>query len=161
MQSDLPNTAAGLMHLMPSTSSQINSFSAQVINSVRAGEEDALNVLLQVRAMEKSLKIIHENIKMFAEREAGKYPGDKFDFKGNEVAKCDVKTEYDYSKCNDPEWERLLYESEKADKELKAREAFLRALTGPLNTFDDQTGETITINPPLKKTTSGLKITIK
>lgn len=159
--SDLPNTPAGLMMLMPSTSSQINSFSKGIVDAVRAGNENPLNVLLQIRAMEKSLKIIYENIKMYAEREADKYPGDKFEFKGNEVAKADVKTEYDYSKCNDPIYEKILYEFEQAQKVLKERETFLRALTTSMTMVDPFTGEICTINPPLKKTTPGLKISIK
>lgn len=158
---ELPETATGLMHLMPSTSSQITSFSKQIVDAVRTGNENPINVLLQVRAMEKSLKIIYENIKVFAEREAEKYPGDKFDFKGNEITKCDVKTEYDYTKCNDPVYERVLYEYEQAAKKLKERETFLKALTMPITIVDDLTGEVVSINPPLKKSVSGLKITIR
>lgn len=158
---ELPNTPSGVMELLPSTSQQITLFSNSIIQQVRAGNEDPINVLLQVRAMEKALKIIYDNIKVFAEREAEKYPGDKFDFKGNEVAKCDVKTEYDYTKCNDPVYERVLYEFEQAEKKLKERETFLKALTMPITIVDDLTGEVVSINPPLKKSVSGLKITIR
>lgn len=159
--SDLPNTPMGVMELLPSTSSQITSFSKQIVDAVRTGHENPLNVLLQIRAMEKSLKIIYDNIKVFAEREAEKYPGDKFDFKGNEIAKCDVKTEYDYLASGDPIYERLQYEAEKAAKELKDRETFLKSIKAEMTIIDDYTGEVVTIKPALKKSTPGLKISIR
>jgi hypothetical protein len=158
---DLPNTPSGLMRLMPSTASQIQSFANGIVQSVRNGNEDPLDVLLQVRAMEKALKIILDNVKPFAEREAEKYPGNKFEFRGNEFAKCDVKTEYDYTTSKDPIYERRLYEFEKAQKELKEREAFLKAIKEPITLVDDLTGEVVEVRAPLKKTVSGLKITIK
>jgi hypothetical protein len=158
---ELPNTPAGLMHLMPSTGSQITSFSNGIVQAVRRGEENPLDVLLQIRAMEKALKIILDNVKPYAEREAEKYPGDKFDFKGNEVAKCDVKTDYDYTASNDPIYERLLYDFEQANKKLKERETFLKAIKEPMTLVDDLSGEVAEVRPPLKRTVSGLKITIR
>src|SRR5690606_10263102 len=158
---DLPNTPSGLMRLMPSTASQIQSFANGIVQSVRNGDEDPLDVLLQVRAMEKALKIILDNVKPYAEKEADKYPGQTFDFKGNEIAKTDVKTEYDYSVSGDPIYQQRLYEFEKAQKELKEREAFLKAVKEPMTVVDPITGEVSELRPPLKKTVSGLKITLK
>ena len=156
-----PDSPSSLMNLLPSTSQQINTFALGIVRAVRDGQENPLNVLLQVRAMEKAIKIILDNVKPFAEREAEKYPGNHFEFKGNDIAKADVKTEYDYSVCNDPVYEMKLYEYEKALRELKERETLLKAITEPITVVDPLTGEVCEVRPPLKKTVSGLKITLR
>lgn len=159
--SDVPNSPMGVMELLPSTSQQITMFSNNIVQQVRNGNENPIRVLVQSRAMEKAIKIIIDNVKMFAEREAEKYPGDKFEFYGNEIAKAEVKTEYDYLGSQDPVYERVLYEFEQASKKLKEREAFLKTVKEPMTIVDDMTGEVVTIHPPIKKTVSGLKVTIK
>ena len=155
------STPGAVLNILPSTSDQVNRFAKSIVDDVRNGDMNPLDVMLQVRATEKVIKIILDNVKPFAEREAEKYPGNHFDWRGNDIAKAEVKTEYDYSVCNDPVYEMKLYEYEKALRELKERETLLKAITEPITVVDPLTGEVCEVRPPLKKTVSGLKITIK
>jgi hypothetical protein len=159
--SDLPETPQGLMHLLPNTSSQIESFSRGIINAVHNGEENPLNVLLQIRAMEKAFKTIYEQIKDNVNTEADKYPGVEFTFRGNQLVKGDVKTEYDYTVCNDTVWEQLKVDADAAKTKLDDRQSFLKALKDPIDIMDPMTGELVTVRPPLKKTVQGVKFFIK
>lgn len=158
---ELPASPASLMHLMPSTSQQITTFSRGIIEAVKNGEENPLDVMLQIRALEKSFKFILDEIKDNVNREADKYPGVSFRYRGNELVKGDVSTTYDYSICCDTEWERRKVDADAAKERLQEREGFLKALKEPLEVCDTVTGEMITIRPPLKKTVQGVKFFIK
>lgn len=154
-------TPTSVINLLPSTSDEVNRFANNVIQSVKNGEENPLQMLLQVRAMEKAFKIITEKIKENYMSEADKYPGDKFEFKGNEIQKGDVKTEYDYSNTGDIIWEQRVSAMAAAETLVKEREAFLKALKEPITLVDEGSGEVYTVRPPIKKTTQGLKIFMK
>lgn len=159
--SELPNSPAGLMHLMPSKAEEIKSFAAGIIRAVQDGNENPLDVMLQVRAMEKAFEAIKMAIKDNVNREADKYPGVTFKYRGVELAKGDVKTEYDYAVCGDTVWERLKTASDAAKQNLSDRESFLKSLKEPLTVIDDLTGEVVTIRPPLKHSTPGVKFYIR
>jgi hypothetical protein len=72
-----------------------------------------------------------------------------------------TKTEYDYSVCNDPEWNNLEALNEANAKLQKLRETFLKSLTKKMEVVDTDTGATYTIYPPNKLQKQGLKLTIK
>ncbi len=93
--------------------------------------------------------------------EADKYPGTTFEFLGNQVQKVDTYTKYDYSACNDPEWNRLSKEVETLQIKLKEREAFLKANKASFSLLDDSTGEVVVIHPPKVNRSAGLKISIR
>lgn len=145
----------------PSTSDEVNRFANSVVQAVQKGEENPLKMLIQIRGMEKAFKIITEKIRENYLRESDKYPETKFQFMGNEVAKGDTHTEYDFSKCGDPTFERLEVDLNKAKADLDARKEFLKTLRSPTPIGDTVTGEIVTILPPTKKSVAGLKITIK
>lgn len=151
--SDLPTTAMGALRLLASTQSQIDNFSDQLIQDVKSGEVNPLELILQLKAMEKVTervkKEIHENVMTAAD----KYPGTVFEFMGNKVEKAELGTKYLYETCNDLTYNRL-------SKELKERTEFLKAVKAPTTIVDESTGETWTILPPKKQSSTGLKITI-
>lgn len=161
MNHELPNTPEGLMTLLPSTSSQITAFTNGIVRSVQEGNVNPLDVMLQIRAMERSIESIAKQIQENVIREADKYPGIEFTFKGNNLVKGDVSTKYDYSVCNDTVWERLKVDADSAKEKLSERETFLKALKEPITIVDELTGEVVKVNPPLKKTVPGVKFFIK
>lgn len=157
----LPQTATEYLTLAPNTQTSIDVFSDSVIESVQAGEVNPLTVLIQLRAMAKAseriLKEIHDNIMT----EAGKYPGTEFEFAGNKITKAEHGTRYDFTGCKDTEWE--LYDAQRLSvaNSLKERETFLKALKTPIEVLDRHTGELVTLQPPTKKSTSGLNVSIR
>lgn len=157
----LPETPIQLLTLFASTSTQIDVFSDGVIESVRNGDIDPLKVLIQIRAMEKASDRILKEIKDNLLTEANKYAEQSFDYLGNNIQKGDVRTEYDYSVCGDPIYnfrKRILDESK---QQLDDRAAFLKSLKEPITIVDEGSGEVVTVRPPLKKSTPGLKVSIK
>lgn len=158
---ELPSSPASLMHLMPSTGEQINTFALGIVRAVKDGEENALDVMLQLRAMEKAFKVINEQIKDNVVTEANKYPGTTFKYRGVELAKGDVSTTYDYAVCGDTIWERLRVDADTAKLKQSERETFLKSLKEPITIVDEMTGEVVEVRPPLKKSVAGVKFFIK
>ncbi len=161
-RSDLtPETPTQLLTLAPSTQTQIDVFSDGVIQSVKSGEINPLTVLVQLRALAKASERILKEINSEIMNEADKYSGNEFEFSGNKITKTEHGTKYDFSKCNDTAWEMYDQKRASAIESMKDREAFLKALKSPMNVLDELTGEVIILNPPTKKSTSGLNVSIK
>jgi hypothetical protein len=157
----LPETPVQLLTLMANTSTQIDVFSDGIIQAVQGGEISPLAVLVQLRAMaqasERILKEIDKNIMS----EADKYPGSTFEFAGNKITKAEHGTKYSFEECGDTEWEALSQEKDSIANRIKARETFLKSLTKPENLLDTFSGEIITVTPPIKRSKSGLNVSIK
>lgn len=157
----LPQTATEYLTLGPSTQTSIDVFSDGVIESVQSGEINPLTVLIQLRAIQKAseriLKEIHPNLM----READNYPGNEFEFAGNKVTKTEHGTRYDYSNCGDPIYYQRFAILQEAQKQLKEREEFLKAVKANFSLLDEGTGEVSIIQPPTKKSTSGLNVSIR
>lgn len=157
---ELPSKAAGVIAQFPATSVSIDVFSDGVIESVKNGEADPLAIQSQIRAMERAFKRILSEINQEVLTAADKYPGTEFEFMGNKITKGSVKTEYDYTVCKDEVWEQLDVDVNTATEKRKDRETWLRAMKTPTPVIDSN-GEAVTLQPPLKKETPGIKISIR
>jgi hypothetical protein len=158
---DLPSSAIGTLRLFANTQTQVDLFSDQLIQSVKEGEANPIEVLITLRALEKVSERVVKEILPNSLREAGNYPGSSFEFNGNKIEKAELGTKYDYSGCNDPVYTELAKEANVIIKKVKEREAFLKAINGSETVVDKTTGEFTTIYAPLKTSTTGLKVTIK
>lgn len=156
-----PSSPTSLLNLLASTSQQIQFFSSSIINEVKDGNESPLKVLVQLRAMEKASKAILEGIKEEILTAAEKYPGKDFELWGNKLSKEELGTQYDYTVCGDTVYERLQTDFDTAKSHLDERTAFLRALKQDMTVVDELTGEIVTIRPPKKTSTSGVKVSIR
>lgn len=156
-----PTSPTSLLHLNPSSAQQIEFFSSSIINEVKNGNESPLRVLIQLRAMERASKQILDGIKENILTEAAKYPGQYWEMWGNKLEKAELGVKYDYSTCGDTIYERLQTDFETIKARLDARCEFLRGLKEPMTIVDELTGEVVTIRPPQKTSTSGIKVTIK
>ncbi len=161
MNNELPTTAIGAARMLPTTQTQIDVFSDQVIESVRNGEANPIEVLVILKAFEKAQERIIKEIRENFVNEASKYPEQSFEFNGAKIDKAEVGTKYNYSVCCDPIFERLEVDAAKANSDLKERQEFLKTLKSPLVTVDELSGEIVKIYPPTKTSTSSLKVSIK
>lgn len=160
MSNEYPSSPASLLHLNPSSAQQIEAFASSIINEVKSGDESPLRVLIQLRAMERASKQILKGIEENLLTEAEKYPGNSWEMWGNRLEKAELGVTYDFSVCKDPTFERLEVDFNTAKERLDERKEFLKAIKKPLDVVSED-GEAITIYPPQKKSTTGLKVTIK
>lgn len=157
----LPESAIGALRMFATTQTQIDVFSDQLIESVKQGEVNPLEVLIQLRAFEKVTKRVLEEIKDELLTASAKYPETRIELYGSVIEKAELGTKYDYSVCNDPVFERLEVDANTSTERMKSRQEFLKALKEPLTFVDEESGEVVRILPPTKKSTTGLKVTIR
>lgn len=150
-----------LLTLMASTQTQVDKFSDDIIHTVRSGDIDPLKVLIQIKAMDKASKRIIDEIMPNILKEAEKYQEKNFDFYGNRIEKAEVGIVYDYSVCEDREYDRIEKDIEDLKGQLKRRETFLKGLSEATTVLDEETGEIVRIKPPLKKSSMGVKVFIQ
>lgn len=158
---NLPTSPMGVLSMMANTQTSIDYFSDSVIALVKNGEENAIKVLVQMKAMERATERITKEIKDNCMREADLYPGTSFEYLGNTIQKVDVRTEYDFTACEDPEWNRLENTIKSLKVLQKQRESFLRGSGEPFAILNEETGEVNKVYPPIKKSTQGLKVNIR
>jgi hypothetical protein len=159
--SELPTSALGVVKLFPESKQQVEIFSAQLVESVKHGLVNPLALKSTLKMIEKVIKIVDEGTRGEQLTEAQKYSEKTFNAYGFEIQRTEVGTEYDYLSCGDPVYEQRHAAVESAKSLLNDRASFLRSLREPLTTVDEQSGEVVTIRPPLKKSTTGLKFTLK
>lgn len=164
-------TTTSILSLFETTKEQRKSFVDDVINRVENGDIDPIKTLVQVKSMEdicnrltsKSEKTNKDNFveaKRFNDlllESAEKYGAKTFQsFNGKfEIKETGVK--YDFSKCEDL-FLFSLYEKQKSIEALvKERESFLKTVPqkGMIVT-DEESGETFTVYPPSKSSTTSL-----
>lgn len=160
MNKQLPTHATGVLQLFSTSRTGIDVFSDQIIESVKEGETSPLQVRVWIKTMEEILERIKKETNQEQITAAEKYSENKFEFAGATLEKADFG-KYDYSVCCDPDWEQASADENTAAEKRKARETFLKALQAPIDILHKDTGEVITIKPPVKKSNPGLKVSIR
>lgn len=146
---------------LPSTKQAIGEFAQQLAIALDNGDIDPLVLLRQFKALEKVHELIKGSLDKAALKEAEKHPEKEVLLHGVKYTKKDVYTKYDYSVCNDSEWKLLKAYNEEYSFKLKKKEEFLKTLTKSIEIVDEDTSEIVKLNPPNKKSTSGLAVSFE
>ena len=139
------DTTTSALALMPLTKKQQEAFSADIVDRVKAGDLDPLELKIKLKAIQDTLSKIDKGIKEDYLTEAYKHEK-VFEKLGYKIEQCEAGVKYDYS--NDDEWVAL-------NKAVKDREKMLKGLTKPVADIDSG----LVICPPIKKSTSTIKLT--
>jgi len=148
----MPDNPMSTLTLFDSDKKGLDYFIDYVCNTIESGMDDPLKVLAISKKMEYVTKRITDRIKENCQT-AAQLHGDKpFAFMGTEMHLTTVHTKYDFSICGHPKLE----DATKVKEEI---ETFLKALKEPMDIRVDD--ELVTVRPPLKLTTDGIKTTLK
>jgi hypothetical protein len=153
-------TAMGALRSLASTQTQVDVFSDQIIDAVKNGEADPLEVAVQLKAMEKASERIWSEIKESAITAAERH-GKTFQLYGNTLKIQEVGTKYDYEATGDPVWARLDAIASIAIENRKNRETFLRSINGIVRIVDESTGEEVELKPAPKTSQTTVTVSIK
>jgi hypothetical protein len=126
---------------------------------IEEGYTNPLEFAIRARMLIKALEETLSSTKELALAEQQKH-GRTAEMFGAVAETFETGVRYDYQSCNDIEWVILKENVEHTTEKLKAREKWLRSLTKPENIVDVN-GEIITITPPIKSSSTTLKVTIK
>lgn len=156
-------TTTSILKLFQTTKEERQSFALDLIEKLNSGFVDPLEVHLQVKCMEELVKSLTSNqeYKELVLNSAEKN-GKSFQFHNAKVEIKEVGVKYDFSKCNDPILTELNEKITQLSKELKDRETMLKTVqSSGLTILNEDTGETFTVYPPSKSSSTSVAITLK
>lgn len=133
----------------------------EIISALNEGRINPLTLQIQRRVIESIIKQIAPTLDGLARKEAESYGAKTFEAMGAEIQLAEHGIKYDYSGCNDTIYNELNAEKEILDAKIKKRESLLKAIEGSEQFYREETSETWTAYPPVKKSTSGINVTIK
>ncbi len=157
----IPDTPSSVLQLLNADKSALEKFANTIIQDVKEGHENPLEIQLLIKKYEFVLNEIKENIKVNVNTETAKYGDKEFEYGGAKCHYTPVKTEYDFLHTGDSQWELLNAQVKHFTEKRKTREDFLKSLTDTITIVNEETGEMETISPPQKKQLYGLKVTLK
>lgn len=150
-------------------------FIVQLVEAMDAGQVEPILVHLQVKGMEKIIdnltetdekknplalqakrykSLVLESVKTYGNKDV-QFKNGKFDIK-------EVGVKYDYSQCNDPELAEWSTQASELAEKIKAKQKFLQTIPQKgLLVTNEETGETNTIYPPSRSSTTSVQCTIK
>ena len=132
------------------------------IDKVNNGEETAISMAAKAKFITDTFKEVSEAIKPTVIEEVGKYGKDGATALGGySVTVKEMGVKYDYSNCGHPQYNRLVSEIIELEKTKKQFEEFLKAVKGHVEVVDEETGEMVTVYPPIKTSTTTPVFTYK
>ena len=146
------------------TKQQRTEIVSQVINSIREGIIEPLDVHVKVKAAEDLIKQLtsDEVYKNEVLDAASRYGGKSFEAFNAKFQVKETGVKYDYSNCNDSYLNDLQQQYDSIGEKIKERQKMLQTLPQEGILFTDQTsGDTYTIYPPAKSSTTSVAVTLK
>lgn len=151
-------TTTSVLALMPNTKAEIADFSQRLITSIENGEIEPLKIHVQLKAIEKVIDTVNKSDSYKQSiRTASEMHGKSFNAYGAKVELAEVGTKYDYSGCNHLEYTDLCNEITLLEAKKKEYETLLKAIKQPTGMV--VYGEAVEVNPPVKSSTSSIKVT--
>lgn len=143
------------------TKSDVRAQAISLIDALDNGEISALTL----KKFFKAIKVLEEEVKSKMDSSAV----DEFTRYGEKMLSKDAVTfrsmeagtKYDFSVCNDPTWNALIDEINLLSHHKKDREEFLKHLKSPTTIVNEDTGEIITVYPPVKTSTTTIACDFK
>jgi hypothetical protein len=140
---------------------KVNDAIQHLTKGVEDGLINPLELLTKIRATEKVLNGVLANIKDQIVTEALKYGKEPIIVNGVEMKIQEAGVKYDYSKCNHPEYNTMINVKNHISDKMRDIEAILKANKTSWEHVDTMTGETFTIYPPTKTSTTTVITKIK
>lgn len=148
-------TTLSVINVLPSSKEEIATFVQDAKERILAGYENPLKIASQLKAFEEVIKELRDDkdIKE-ATLKAAEKEGKTFKQFGAEFQVKETGVKYDYSVCDDAEWNELNAKLETITEQKKARETFLKTIK--TDVFD---ANGVQLVPPVK--TSTTTVTVK
>lgn len=153
-------TAVQHLRVLPSSKEEVKIFSEKLLAELLNGEINPFELVRLKKSFESVFDIIKKELDALALEEAQKYGQKNFEAFGLKIQIGENGTRYDYDNCADPKYINLKTQADVISQRLKDRQDFLKTLKAPETLIDEETGDVVTVNPPIKSSTTGLKISL-
>ena len=128
--------------------------------SILSGDSDPLKVAVQLKALEELITKLRKDsqVQDLILEQAFKEGEKTFTMYGAEISIMEMGTKYDYSICNDALLGGLYGELDLLKRKIKDRETMLKTISedNPAVSMDGEI-----LHPPLKRSKTGISITLK
>lgn len=134
-----------------------------IIDQINEGIVSPLSIHTQVKCLEDMLKELtgNETYKASCLDEAAKH-GKAFELYNAKFSVREVGVKYDYSQCGDNVLNELVAKQQEIDEMVKARQKMLQTVpTKGMMITDESSGETFTVYPPAKSSSTSVTVTLK
>lgn len=147
-------TSISLITTLPSNKAEVATFVQDAKDRILAGYENPLKIASQLKAFEEVIKQLRDDkeIKEAVLKEAEK-EGKTFKLHGAEFQIKETGVKYDYTCCDDKEWNNLEKQINELIEKKKAREDILKTIKGEV--FDNEGTQ---LNPPSKSSTTSVTV---
>lgn len=148
----------GTLTLFQTTKAERHTFASELVEQVKDGHLNPLQVQLQLKSMEDLINAIKENteFKALVLGEAEKH-GKRFEYMNSKIEIKEARPKYDYSVCFDSEYNQMEAELETLKIKMKERAKFLQTIPHA-GVANPETGEMI--YPPIKTSTTTIAVTL-
>tara|TARA_Y100000361_G_C11162000_1_gene348104 strand:+ start:30880 stop:31353 length:474 start_codon:yes stop_codon:yes gene_type:complete len=136
---------------------EIEKLSNQISNGVKAGIEEPLDLVVKIEFLKKALDMAKKSILSDCIDEAYKFDKTGATIRGVKIQVKEAGVKYNYS--NTEIWNETNEEIKQMTEVRKSLEGRLKAIKGKENIVDDNTGEVIELNEPIKTSTTTIAIT--
>lgn len=153
------NNIINVSELFPSKAS-LAGIVTNLTMKVMDGEEDPIKQGANLDFIIKACTNAKDVLKPFIIEELEK-DKTRTEYHGYKIEVSEAGVTYDYSNCNDRIYADLIKESEELKERIKAREVFLKSIKNSETLLDEESGEVIKIYPPVRKSTTTPKFTLK
>jgi len=149
-----------VLSIFATTKETRQQFAQVVIDEMKLGIADPMKIHLQVKCMEDFIKQItsHPDYKDLTLDEAAKY-GKSFEMHNAKFEVKEMGVKYDYSNCGDPIYNELSQKMAELEKEIKDRQAFLKAVKPGTEILVED--EVVVLYPPVKTSTTSITVNLK
>ena len=146
---------------VPFTKENQKATAQTLVTQVVEGEADPIHAFSTVKALVECLTIFLKDKGVVETTIAAceQYGKSGALYNGANLCVTEVGVKYDYSTCEDPEWNDLMAQKSELDAKIKARETFLRGIPREATIVNEETGEVKKIFPPTKTSTTSVKVT--
>lgn len=147
---------SGLLNITKSTMQQATD---KLVLRVKDGYLDGIEALIYCKKGQELFKLLEAQVRPLAEDQAHLTKGEVYKKFDTEIIQKESGVKWDFSTCEDPEWNDLQSELESIKVKIDDREKFLKGITKKTEVLNDD--EIITLYPPLKSGKLGLAVSIK
>lgn len=134
----------------------ISSLVDQARLNLSEGHTDALKLFITAKKGQELFTQLEKTVRPYAEQETRLGKGEVYKTFGCEISERMTGVSYDFTNCDDAEWNDLTAKIDELTEKRKIREKFLKTIT---KTIFDENG--VEIKPPIHKGRLGLAVSIK
>ena len=136
----------------------IQEISNNFVNPILNGDIQIEKGIVILRALKKAIEDAEDKLYEDVVDAISKYGKEGASVNGAKINIKELGVKYDFENCNDSIWNDLNIQIKELTEKRKDREAFLKNIIKMTTLVDDATGEIYTINPAIRKSTTGFTI---